>query len=59
MHPERDSFCMTDALMQVSAHDLDHLEQITRVLSQVSAHLMRAESIAIYAFQIFCVRGAG
>lgn len=32
VHPERDSFSMTDALMQVSAHDLDHLEQITRVL---------------------------
>ncbi len=31
-HPERDSFSMTDALMQVCAHDLDHLEQITRVL---------------------------
>ncbi len=31
-HPERDRFSMTDALMQVSAHDLDHLEQITRVL---------------------------
>lgn len=33
-HPERDSFSMTDALMQVNAHDLDHLEQITRVLAQ-------------------------
>jgi hypothetical protein len=32
LHPERGSFSMTDALMQVSAHDLDHLEQITRVL---------------------------
>ena len=32
VHPERDSFSMTDALMQVSAHDLDHLEQITRVM---------------------------
>ncbi len=32
VHPERDSFSMTDALMQVCAHDLDHLEQITRVL---------------------------
>lgn len=32
VHPERDSFSMTDALMQVSAHDLDHLEQIARVL---------------------------
>lgn len=35
VHPERGSFSMTDALMQVSAHDLDHLEQITRVLSKV------------------------
>lgn len=34
VHPERDSFTMTDALMQVSAHDLDHLEQITRVLGR-------------------------
>lgn len=34
-HPERDSFSMTDALMQVCAHDLDHLEQITRVAAQV------------------------
>ena len=36
VHPERDSFSMTDALMQVSAHDLDHIEQITRVLRQGS-----------------------
>lgn len=34
VHPERDSFSMTDALMQVSAHDLDHLEQITRIMAQ-------------------------
>jgi len=34
LHPERDSFTMTDALMQVGLHDLDHLEQITRVLAQ-------------------------
>ena len=34
VHPERDSFTMTDALMQVGLHDLDHLEQITRVLAQ-------------------------
>ena len=34
VHPERDRFSMTDALMQVSAHDLDHIEQITRVLAQ-------------------------
>ena len=34
VHPERDSFTMTDAAMQVGLHDLDHLEQITRVLTQ-------------------------
>ncbi len=34
VHPERDSFTMTDAVMQVCLHDLDHLEQITRVLAQ-------------------------
>ncbi len=33
VHPERDSFTMTDAAMQVGLHDLDHLEQITRVLA--------------------------
>jgi len=32
VHPERGRFSMTAALMQVSAHDLDHLEQITRIL---------------------------
>lgn len=34
IHPERGSFTMTDAAMQVGLHDLDHLEQITRVLTQ-------------------------
>lgn len=34
LHPERDSFTLTDAVMQVGLHDLDHLEQITRVLAQ-------------------------
>lgn len=33
VHPERDRFTMTDAVMQVGLHDLDHLEQITRVLA--------------------------
>lgn len=36
VHPERDSFTMTDAVMQVGLHDLDHLEQITRVLAHRS-----------------------
>ena len=33
IHPERGGFAMTDALMQVGLHDIDHLEQITRVLA--------------------------
>ncbi len=32
IHPEKGAFSMTDALMQVALHDLDHLEQISRVL---------------------------
>ncbi|MEM7028167.1 MAG: DinB family protein [Chloroflexota bacterium] len=31
-HPERGSFTMTDAVMQVGLHDADHAEQITRIL---------------------------
>ena len=34
VHPERESFTMTDAAMQVGLHELDHLEQITRVLER-------------------------
>ena len=34
IHPESGDFGMTDALLQVVFHDLDHLEQITRVLEQ-------------------------
>lgn len=34
VHPERDSFTMTDAVMQVGLHDADHLEQITRILEE-------------------------
>lgn len=33
-HPERDGFSMIDAVMQVSHHDIDHIEQITRLLEQ-------------------------
>lgn len=33
-HPERDPFSMTDAIIQVSHHDIDHIEQITRLLEQ-------------------------
>lgn len=34
VHPERESFTMTDAVQQVGLHDLDHLEQITRILEE-------------------------
>lgn len=34
IHPERDSFDMTDAVMQVGHHDAIHIEQITRILAQ-------------------------
>lgn len=34
VHPERDSFTMTDAVMQVGLHDISHLEQITRILEE-------------------------
>lgn len=34
-HPEREGvFTMTDALMQVTLHDVVHLEQITRILAE-------------------------
>ncbi len=32
IHPERGHFTMTDAVMQVTTHDANHLEQITRIL---------------------------
>lgn len=33
-HPERDSFDMTDSIVQYSMHDADHIEQITRILAE-------------------------
>ncbi len=33
VHPERDSFDLTDAVMQVGLHDAIHIEQITRILT--------------------------
>lgn len=34
IHPERGEFSMTDAVIQVSHHDVSHIEQITRMLEQ-------------------------
>lgn len=33
-HPERESFSMTDAVMQLGLHDVTHIEQITRTLHE-------------------------
>lgn len=33
-HPERGHFTMLDAAIQVGTHEVNHLEQITRILSQ-------------------------
>lgn len=32
-HPERGYITMTDALIQVNTHDIDHIEQITRIIT--------------------------
>lgn len=34
IHPESGVFTLTDALMQVGHHDANHIEQITRILTQ-------------------------
>ncbi len=34
IHPERERFDMIDAVIQIGLHDCDHLEQITRILSE-------------------------
>jgi hypothetical protein len=36
IHPERGHFTLTDAAIQVGMHDNEHLEQLTRVLTQES-----------------------
>ena len=33
-HPERDSFSMTDAVMQVGQHNATHIEQMLRILRE-------------------------
>jgi len=34
VHPERGTFSLTDALVQVVMHDIDHTEQMTRILAE-------------------------
>ncbi len=35
VHPEQGHFTMTDAVMQVGLHDLNHIEQLVRILGQL------------------------
>ncbi|MCB9450293.1 MAG: DinB family protein [Anaerolineaceae bacterium] len=35
IHPESGHFTMTNAVLQVAGHDVNHLEQITRILMQI------------------------
>ncbi len=37
LHPERPHFSMTDSLVQIGLHDVNHIEQITRILAPVNA----------------------
>lgn len=34
VHPERGHFTVLDAAIQVATHDIDHIEQITKILAQ-------------------------
>lgn len=35
VHPERGHFSLTDAIIQVGLHEVGHIEQFTRILTQV------------------------
>lgn len=37
IHPEKGHFTMTDAVIQVGSHEINHIEQITRILAQATA----------------------
>jgi len=36
VHPERGHFTMTDAVMQIGLHEVNHIEQITRILAEAT-----------------------
>jgi hypothetical protein len=40
IHPERGFFTMTNAVIQVSHHDIDHIEQITRIIDESVADVL-------------------
>jgi uncharacterized damage-inducible protein DinB len=37
IHPERGHFTMTDAVMQVGIHEVNHTEQITRIIREANS----------------------
>jgi DinB superfamily len=44
IHPERGHFSMTDAVIQVGHHDIDHIEQIARILDNAQPDMLPIES---------------
>lgn len=55
VHPERGHFTMLDAAVQVGTHEVNHLEQITRILSQKANHDKRVK----FDFEIEFTNGGG
>ena len=55
VHPERGHFTMLDAAVQVGTHEVNHLEQITRILRQKSINDKRVK----FDFEIEFTNGGG
>jgi hypothetical protein len=45
IHPERGHFTMTNAVIQVSHHDIDHIEQITHILDDNAVDMLPIETM--------------
>lgn len=45
VHPEKGHFTLTDAVMNVTSHDLTHIEQITRIIAHEVARTTSAQDV--------------